>query len=80
MSAEHEKRRRYTWRKPGDTRRFQLDYILVRQRYRNSVRRVGADSDHTLVVMRKVVTFMRHGKRMLKWDLANMEKRAEIRG
>ena len=34
----HEKRRRYTWKKPGDTGRFQLDYILVRQRYRNSVK------------------------------------------
>ena len=31
---EHKKRRRYTWKKPGDTRRHQLDYILVRQRFR----------------------------------------------
>ena len=32
------KRRRYTWIKPGDTGRYQLDYILVRQRYRNSIK------------------------------------------
>ena len=33
----HHKRRRYTWKKPGNTGRFQLDYVLVKQRYRNSV-------------------------------------------
>ena len=31
------KRRIYTWKRPGDTGRFQIDYIMVRQRYRNSV-------------------------------------------
>src|SRR6476619_5462763 len=35
---EQEKRRRYTWKSPGDLRRYQIDYILVRQRYRNSVK------------------------------------------
>src|SRR5438876_272008 len=33
---EQERRRRYTWKKPGDTGRYQIDYIMVRQRYRNS--------------------------------------------
>jgi hypothetical protein len=37
---KHEKRRRYTWKKPGDMGRFQLDYILVRQSYRKSVKNV----------------------------------------
>ena len=51
------KRRRYTWIRPGDTGRFQLDYILVRDRYRNSVKDscsypgADADSDHNLVAM-----------------------------
>src|SRR6476469_8743377 len=35
---EQEKRRRYTRKSPGDLRRYQIDYILVRQRYRNSVK------------------------------------------
>ena len=35
---EQEKRRRYTWKSPGDLRRYQIDFILVRQRYRNSVK------------------------------------------
>src|SRR3989442_322314 len=35
---QQEKRRRYTWKSPGDKTRYQLDYILVRQRYRNGVK------------------------------------------
>ena len=55
------KRRIYTWKKPGDTGRYQIDYIMVRQRYRNSVRSAksypGADAntDHNLVLMRSLV-------------------------
>ena len=33
---QQEKRRRYTWKNPGARKRFQIDYILVKQRYRNS--------------------------------------------
>lgn len=35
---KQEKRRRYTWKAPGDSARYQLDYILTKQRYRNSVK------------------------------------------
>ena len=51
----HENRRRYTWKNPGDTTRYQIDYILVRHRYRNSVTDsrsypgADVDSDHNLV-------------------------------
>ena len=51
------KRRRYTWKAPGDRARYQLDYIMVRERYRNSVKNSRAlpgadvDSDHNLVAM-----------------------------
>ncbi|PNF25412.1 hypothetical protein B7P43_G09171 [Cryptotermes secundus] len=50
------KRRIYTWKAPGDWKRHQLDYILVKHRFRNSVKDVktlpGADidSDHNLLV------------------------------
>jgi len=53
---EHENRRRYTWKRPGDTGRFQIDYILVKQRYRNSVQNsraypgADANTDHNLVM------------------------------
>ena len=48
--------------KPGDTGRFQLDFFLVRQRYRNSVKNAcsypgaDADTDHNLIVMSQVAT------------------------
>jgi hypothetical protein len=50
------KRRLYTWKSPGNRNRYQLDYVLVKQRFRNSVKDVqtmpGADidSDHNLLV------------------------------
>jgi hypothetical protein len=79
---EQEKRRRYTWKKPGDTGRYQIDYILVRQRYRNSVKSAksypGADidSDHNLVAMKMRVELkkMHRGKQIKKWDVEKMKK------
>ncbi|PNF32613.1 hypothetical protein B7P43_G17996 [Cryptotermes secundus] len=35
------KRRLYTWKAPGDWRRHLLDYILVKHRFRNSVKNCG---------------------------------------
>lgn len=76
-------RRRYTWQSPGDRARYQLDYILARQRYRNNVKcswsYPGADigSDHNLVMMKvgelRLKKIRKH-KRRLKWD---MEKAIE---
>jgi hypothetical protein len=49
------KRRLYTWKGTGDSDRQQLDYILVKHRFRNSVKYAltlpGADidSDHNLL-------------------------------
>ena len=46
----------YTWKSPGDLHRYQIDYILVKQRFRGSIKDVktmpGADidSDHNLLV------------------------------
>ena len=47
---------RYTWKRPGDTERFQIDYIMVKQRFRNSVKKSYAypgadcDSDQNLII------------------------------
>ena len=55
---QHHKRRRYTWKMPGGGARYQIDYILVRNRFRNSVKDSrsypGSDahSDHNLVMMK----------------------------
>lgn len=79
------KRRRYTWKRPGDTGRFQIDYILVRHRFRNSVKNsksypgADIDSDHNLV-MAKVQVALKKVKRAghrKKWMLEGIEKRAE---
>ena len=52
----------------GDTERYQIDYIMVRDRYRNSVKSAraypGADAhtDHNLVAMRTLVKLKRMKK------------------
>ncbi|KAE9537537.1 hypothetical protein AGLY_006560 [Aphis glycines] len=49
------KRIRYTWKAPGDKSRHQIDYILVKKKYRNQIRSSHSypenqiDSDHILV-------------------------------
>ena len=53
---QHPKRLLYTWKSPGDVCRNQIDYILIRHRYRNSVKQCktypGADigSDHNPLI------------------------------
>ena len=56
---KHPERKLNTWKSPGDVKRNQIDYIMVRNRFRNSVKQVktypGADvdSDHNPVVCKK---------------------------
>lgn len=51
-------RRLYTWKMPGDIGRFQIDFILVKKRFKNQVKNckaypgADADSDHNLVMMK----------------------------
>ena len=51
----------YTWKSPGDQSRYQIDYILINNRFRNSVKNVftypGADvnSDYVLLVIKMKV-------------------------
>lgn len=55
---EQPKRRRYTWTMPGNGDRYQIDYILVKSRYRNQAKScksypgADVDSDHNLVLMK----------------------------
>ena len=82
---QQEKRRSYTWKQPGELRRYQLDYILVPQRYRNSVKNAKAypgadvDSDHNLVVMR-FLTRLKHigkSKGRRRWNMANLRSKKQ---
>lgn len=55
---QHPLRRRYTWKSPGDYYRNQIDYILIRERFRNNIKQArsfpGADidSDHNPVLVK----------------------------
>ena len=66
---EHPKRRRYTWKAPGDTARYQIDYIMVRTRFRNSIKNAhtlpgaDADTDHNLVIAKTNLSLKRIKKR-----------------
>jgi len=46
---KHRPKRRYTWKIPGDINRYQIDYIMVKKRFRNQVKDCrsypGADID-----------------------------------
>jgi len=65
------KRRLHTWKAPGVRSRHQLDYILVKHQFRNSVKNVktlpGTDvgSDHNLLVakictrLKKIIRFQK---------------------
>ncbi|XP_039285273.1 craniofacial development protein 2-like [Nilaparvata lugens] len=77
---QHHPRRRYTWKAPGDVRRAQIDYILVRERYKNQVKNSrsypGADvnSDHNLVMMHCELKFKALKMRKSKqWDMTRLK-------
>ena len=81
LFKNHE-RRIYTWMKPGDTGRYQLDYIMVKQRFRNQVLDCKAfpgadmDSDHNFVVMkcRLKLKKLRKSHKIERWNLQNLKK------
>jgi len=55
---QNHNRRRYTWKMPGDIARYQIDYILVKNRFKNQVKfsksypSADCDSDHNLLAMK----------------------------
>jgi len=75
------KRRLYPWKATGNWSRHQLDYILVKHRFRNSVKDVqtlpetNTDSDHNLLVakvctrLKKIIRFQ---KSIPRWDLEKL--------
>ena len=83
---EHPKRRLCTWKSPGDILRNQIDYIIINQRQRNSVKHVrtypGADigSDHNPVIMTLSVKLKKPKKRKMNTQLEmNMLNDIKIR-
>ena len=74
---DHHKRRRWTWKMPGDDKRFQLDYVLVKWRYKNGVKNSRAypgmdiNSDHNPVIMHLNVKLkkIKKAKKRPNWNL-----------
>ena len=66
---KHHPRRLYTWISPGDRTRHQLDFVMIRQRYKNSITQCktypGADvgSDHNPVIARITVKLKKPDQR-----------------
>jgi hypothetical protein len=73
-------RRRYKWKAPGDSGRYQIDYILVKRRYRNQIKSnhsypgPDVDSDHNLVIAKCNINF-RKLRRIFqpKWCLEKLK-------
>ncbi|XP_050439147.1 craniofacial development protein 2-like [Adelges cooleyi] len=79
------KRRRYTWKAPIDIRRSQIDFILVKQKYRNQVRSShsypGCDIDrnHNLVLAKCNIIFKKSAKRPIKkWCLDKLKSSTTV--
>jgi hypothetical protein len=75
------KRRLYTWKAPGDQIRYQLDYILVKHRFRNCVKDVhtlpGSDIDsESNLLVAKIYTRLKKSiqfqKMRPRWDLEKL--------
>uniref|UniRef100_A0A8D8U352 Craniofacial development protein 2 n=1 Tax=Cacopsylla melanoneura TaxID=428564 RepID=A0A8D8U352_9HEMI len=74
-------RRRYTWKTPGDMNRFQIDFILVKKKYRNQVTSSHSypgsqiDSDHNLVKAKCNIRFKKRKiLRKKKWCLEKLKE------
>ena len=74
----------YTCKSPGDRKQYQIDYILVKQCFRNSIRHVktlpGADidSDHILLVAEvqtRLKAIKKAGKRKPKLNLEQIKSK-----
>ena len=77
----------YTWMKPGDTGRYQIDFIMVRQTFRNQVLDCktfpGADigPDHNLLVMKCKLKLKKltKGKKSKRWNLEKLKQEYVLR-
>ncbi|KAI5718650.1 hypothetical protein M8J77_024598 [Diaphorina citri] len=76
----HHKRRRYTWKAPGDVRRAQIDYIMVKNRFKNQIKNCrsypAADigSDHNLVMMHAELKYKKlEKKKVKKYDFSKLK-------
>ncbi|XP_060882053.1 craniofacial development protein 2-like [Metopolophium dirhodum] len=83
---QNPKSRIYTWKMPGDIARYQIDYILVKNRFKNQVKfcktypSADCDSDHNIVIAKCELRYKKPQRRKVQQDNYNVRllKRAEI--
>uniref|UniRef100_A0A8D9A6I6 Craniofacial development protein 2 n=1 Tax=Cacopsylla melanoneura TaxID=428564 RepID=A0A8D9A6I6_9HEMI len=73
---QHHVRRRYTWKAPGDAYRTQIDYIMVKERYKNQIKDSRSyagpdiDSDHNMVMAKGCLKLKKlKKKKSARWDI-----------
>ncbi|KAI5739387.1 hypothetical protein M8J77_018683 [Diaphorina citri] len=74
-------RRRYTWKAPGDRQRYQIDYILIKRKFKNQIKSCYAypgydiDSDHNLLMATCKIKFKRRPNqpKHKKWSLEKLK-------
>lgn len=78
---QHHPHRRYTWRAPGDLKRYQIDYILVKERFRNQVKDCRSyagpdiDSGHNMVLAECNFKLNKWNRRECRrWNLEKLEE------
>ena len=79
-------RRLYTWTSPNGNTKNQIDYIMVRKRWRSSISNIktypGADcgSDHELLVakMRVKLKALKHQQTVTRFDLTNITEKFKV--
>ena len=84
---EQHKRQRYTWISPVDSKRYQVDYILIQERFQNCLKNVrtlsGADinSDHVLLIGEVDIRLKKiRGRQVTKKFVMEKLKNEEERG
>ncbi|XP_050059858.1 craniofacial development protein 2-like [Aphis gossypii] len=83
---QNPKRRIYTWKIPGDIARYQIDYILVKNRFKNQVTFCKAylsadcDSDHNLVIAKCELRYTKPQRPKVHQEKysVRLPKRAEV--
>lgn len=82
----HHVRRRYTWKMPGDINRYQIDYIMVKQRFKNQAKDSRSyagpdiDSDHNVVIMKYRLNLKKLKKKeSTKWNLDSLKDEEKIK-
>ncbi|XP_025419604.1 craniofacial development protein 2-like [Sipha flava] len=83
---QNPKRRIYTWKMPGDIARYQINYILIKNRFKNQMKfcktcpSADCDSDHNIVIAKCELRYKKTQRTKVQQDNYNVRllKRAEV--